>query len=138
LNHFKSSFVIHKPVNQVFKILSDVEDYKTFIPYCVESKIIQEHRNYSLVSLNLEFIGIQTSLTTKNVVENNKSIEMDLIDGPFEEFKSSWKIQEIDEHTTNLNFEMSYKIKNKLLEIAFKKNLKPASESIIRAFKSKI
>ena len=39
---------------------------------------------------------------------------------------------------TNLNFEMTYRIKNKLLEIAFKKNLKTASESIIRAFKSKI
>ena len=138
MNHFKRSFVIHKPVDQVFKALSDVEEYKTFIPYCFESKIIEEHQNYSLVSLSLEFIGIQTSLTTKNVVKDNKSIEMDLIDGPFEEFKSSWRIQEIDEYKTNLNFEMTYKIKNKLLEIAFKKNLKTASESIIRAFKSKI
>ena len=78
----------------MFRTLSDVEEYETFIPYCIESKIIDEQSDFSLVTLNLEFLGIQTSFTTKNVVEINKSIEMELIDGPFDKFKSSWKLLE--------------------------------------------
>ena len=135
---FKRSFLIRKPVDQVFKTLSDVKEYKTFIPYCIDSKIIEEQSDYSLVTLNLEFFGIQTSFTTKNVVKKNKSIEMNLIEGPFEKFKSSWRLQKVDQQTTNLSFEMSYQMRNKILEMAFKNNLKSVSESIVRAFKSKL
>ncbi len=135
---FKRSFLIRKPVDQVFKTLSDVEEYKTFIPYCIDSKIIEEQSDYSLVTLNLEFFGIQTSFTTKNVVKKNESIEMDLIEGPFEKFKSSWRLQKVDQQTTNLSFEMSYQMRNKILEMALKNNLKSVSDSIVRAFKSKL
>ena len=135
---FKRSFLIRKPVDQVFKTLSDVEEYKTFIPYCIDSKIIEEQSDYSLVTLNIEFFGIQTSFTTKNVVKKNESIEMDLIEGPFEKFKSSWRLQKVDQQTTNLSFEMSYQMRNKILEMALKNNLKSVSDSIVRAFKSKL
>ena len=135
---FKRSFLILKPVKQVFKTLSDVEEYNTFIPYCVESKIIEEQSDYSLVTLNLTFFGIQTSFTTKNVVKKNESIEMDLIEGPFEKFKASWRLEEVDQQTTNLSYEMSYQMRNKILEMAFKNNLKSVSESIVSAFKSRL
>tara|TARA_B100001250_G_scaffold320895_1_gene283842 strand:- start:1465 stop:1884 length:420 start_codon:yes stop_codon:yes gene_type:complete len=138
LNQFKRLFIIKKPVQEVFKVLSDVEQYHTFIPYCIESKITEEQNDYSLVTLNIEFFGIQTSFTTKNVVKNNKSIEMDLIEGPFEKFKSSWRLEEVDHQTTSLSFEMNYQMRNKILEMAFKKNLKTVSESIIKAFKSRL
>ena len=138
MSTFKRSFLIHKPVDQVYRTLSDVEEYETFIPYCIESKIIDEQSDYSLVTLNLEFFGIQTSFTTKNVVKKNESIEMDLIEGPFEKFKSSWRLQKVDQQTTNLSFEMSYQMRNKILEMAFKNNLKSVSEAIVRAFKSKL
>ena len=135
---FKRSFLIRKPVDQVFKTLSDVEEYKTFIPYCIDSKIIEEQSDYSLVTLNIEFFGIQTSFTTKNVIKKNESIEMDLIEGPFEKFKSSWRLQDVDQQTTNLSFVMNYQMRNKILEMAFKNNLKGVSEAIVRAFKSKL
>ena len=135
---FKRSFLIRKPVDQVFKTLSDVNEYKTFIPYCIDSKIIEEQSDYSLVTLNIEFFGIQTSFTTKNVIKKNESIEMDLIEGPFEKFKSSWKLQEVDQQTTNLSFVMNYQMRNKILEMAFKNNLKSVSEAIVKAFKSKL
>ena len=135
---FKRSFLIRKPVDQVFKTLSDVNEYKTFIPYCIDSKIIEEQSDYSLVTLNIEFFGIQTSFTTKNVIKKNESIEMDLIEGPFEKFKSSWRLQEVDQQTTNLSFVMNYQMRNKILEMAFKNNLKSVSEAIVRAFKLKL
>ncbi len=138
MSTFKRSFLVRKPVEQVYRTLSDVEEYETFIPYCIESKIIDEQSDFSLVTLNLEFFGIQTSFTTKNVVEINKSIEMELIDGPFDKFKSSWKLEEVDKQNTNLSFEMSYQMKNKILEMAFKKNLNAVSESIVEAFKSRL
>ena len=63
---------------------------------------------------------------------------MNLIEGPFEKFKSSWRLEEVDQNRTNLSFEMNYQMTNKILEMAFKKNLKIASESIVRAFKSRL
>tara|TARA_B100000029_G_scaffold115213_1_gene107690 strand:+ start:145 stop:564 length:420 start_codon:yes stop_codon:yes gene_type:complete len=138
LRYFKRSFVIRKPVEQVFQIISDVEGYKTFIPFCIESKIIEEKIGYSLVTLTIEFFSIQTSFTTKNVIKKNSSIEMDQIEGPFDKFKSSWILEEVSEDATNLSFEMSYQMNNKILEMVFTKNLTTVSESIVSAFKSRL
>lgn len=138
MNHFKRSFVIQKPLDSVFDLFSDVRQYHTFIPYCVDSEIIENNDEYTLACLTLDFFGKRTSLTTKNEIETNTSIKMNLIDGPFQHFKAQWTFDAIDDETTDLNFEMEYKISNKLLEFAFNKNLNVVSDSIIRAFQVKL
>ena len=122
----------------MFDLFSDVRQYRTFIPYCVDSEIIENHDEYTLACLTLDFFGRRTSLTTKNEIETNTSIKMNLIDGPFQHFKAQWTFDAIDDITTDLNFEMEYKISNKLLEFVFNKNLSVVSDSIIRAFQVKL
>ena len=138
MNYFKRSFVIEKPINEVFSLLYDVNKYQNFIPFCKTSKILQQQDDYIIAQLELYFFGIKSSLTTKNTIKKNESIIMDLQDGPFRTFHAVWLFKIISHQSTQLDFKMDYELNNPLLEFAFKKNLNTVSESIVTAFKEKL
>ncbi len=138
MNYFKRSFVIEKPINEVFSLLYDVNKYQNFIPFCKTSKILEQQDDYIIAKLKLDFFGIKSSLTTKNTIKKNESIIMDLQDGPFRTFHAVWLFEIISNQSTQLDFKMDYELNNPLLDFAFKKNLNTVSESIVNAFKEKL
>ncbi len=69
MNYFKRSFVIGKPINEVFSLLYDVNKYQNFIPFCKTSKILEQQDDYIIAKLKLDFFGIKSSLTTKNTIK---------------------------------------------------------------------
>jgi len=138
LNHFERSFTIKKPINEVFYLLSDIEQYQNFLPFCKSSEIIEIKNDYILAKLTLVFFGIKNSFITKNIYKRNESIIMHMQDGPFKSFLAVWKFENITDQSTRLSFKMDYELSNPLLEFAFKKNLNSVSNLIVNAFKEKL
>ena len=42
LKTYSRTFSVGKPIDEVFNVLNNVEDYQSFIPFCSESKIIEK------------------------------------------------------------------------------------------------
>ena len=138
MNHFERSFTIKKPINEVFYLLSDIEQYQNFLPFCKSSEIIEIKKDYIIAKLTLDFFGIKNYFITKNIYKRNESIIMDMQDGPFKSFLAVWKFENITDQSTRLSFKMDYELSNPLLEFAFKKNLNSVSNLIVNAFKEKL
>jgi len=138
LNHFERSFTIKKPINEVFYLLSDIEQYQNFLPFCKSSEIIEIKKDYIIAKLTLDFFGIKNYFITKNIYKRNESIIMHMQDGPFKSFLAVWKFENITDQSTRLSFKMDYELSNPLLEFAFKKNLNSVSNLIVNAFKEKL
>ena len=138
MNHFERSFTIKKPINEVFYLLSDIEQYQNFLPFCKSSEIIEIKNDYIIAKLTLDFFGIKNYFITKNIYKRNESIIMHMQDGPFKSFLAVWKFENITDQSTRLSFKMDYELSNPLLEFAFKKNLNSVSNLIVNAFKEKL
>ena len=138
MNHFERSFTIKKPINEVFYLLSDIEQYQNFLPFCKSSEIIEIKNDYIIAKLTLDFFGIKNYFITKNIYKRNESIIMHMQDGPFKSFLAVWKFENITDQSTQLGFKMDYELSNPLLEFAFKKNLNSVSNLIVNAFKEKL
>ena len=53
----------------------DVNKNQNFIPFCKTSKILQQQDDYIIAQLELDFFGIKSSLTTKNIIKKmNQSL----------------------------------------------------------------
>ena len=138
MNHFERSFTIKKPINEVFCLLSDINQYQNFLPFCKSSEIIEIKNDYIIAKLTLDFFGIKNYFITKNIYKRNESIIMHMQDGPFKSFLAVWKFENITDQSTRLSFKMDYELSNPLLEFAFKKNLNSVSNLIVNAFKEKL
>ena len=138
MKNYSRTFSIYQPINEVFDVLNDVEEYQSFIPFCIDSKIIEENDDEIKASLRLSFMGTNTNFISNNKYKSNEFIEMNLVEGPFSFFKATWVFKRIYNEETQLTFKMSYTILNPMIDLLFSKNIDVVSQRIIEAFKKKI
>ena len=138
MKNYSRTFSIYQPINEVFDVLNDVEEYQSFIPFCIDSRIIEENDDKIKASLRLSFMGTNTQFISNNKYKSNEFIEMNLVEGPFSFFKATWVFKRIYNEETQLTFKMSYTILNPMIDLLFSKNIDVVSQRIIEAFKKKI
>ena len=138
MKNYSRTFSIYQPINEVFDVLNDVEEYQSFIPFCIDSKIIEENDDEIKASLRLFFMGTSTQFISNNKYKSNEFIEMNLVEGPFSFFKATWIFKQIHNEETQLTFKMSYTILNPMIDLLFSKNIDVVSQRIIEAFKKKM
>lgn len=95
---------------QMFELINDIEKYPQFIPYCVDSKIIEQKEDEIHAMLTFAGAGIHKSFTTLNRLQPHKMVEIRLINGPFKSLEGFWSFEKVDENsckiTLNLEFEL--------------------------------
>ena len=138
LKAYSRTFSVSKPIDEVFNVLNDVEDYQSFIPFCSESKIIEQTETTIKALLELSFLNTSSEFISENKFKKNEFINMEFVKGPFRSFHSKWLFDSISENETVLTFEMSYSISNPITELMFSKNIDVVSLRIVEAFKRKI
>ncbi len=128
----KEAIILNKR-QSVFDIVNNVNLYKNFVPYCVDSKIISEDENLMKAKLDFDIRGIKTSFTTKNIIKRNESIQMVLIEGPFKQLDGEWRFKEVDNKTI-IELSLNYEVKSKIVDYAFGKSLEKISDILVKSF----
>ena len=131
----KKEAIILKDRKTVFNIVNSVDLYKNFVPYCVDSKIIFEENDEMEAKLNFNLKGLTTSFTTRNKINENESIEMVLIDGPFKKLDGKWEFKEVGSKTIIL-LTINYEAENKIVEYTVTKSLEKITNYLVSAFVS--
>ena len=78
---------------QMYDLVNDVEAYPSFLPWCNGSKIISKSKNVIAASLDLAKCGICHTFSTRNILIKDKSITIEMIDGPFQYLEGYWRFE---------------------------------------------
>ena len=131
----KKEAIILKDLKTVFNIVNRVDLYKNFVPYCVESKIIFEQNDEMEARIDFNLKGLATSFTTRNKINNNESIDMKLVEGPFKKLDGKWEFKEIDNKTL-VFLTINYEAESKIVEYTVTKSLEKITNYLVNAFVS--
>jgi len=131
----KKEAIILEDIEKVFNIVNRVDLYKNFVPYCVDSIIISEENNQMQARLDFNIKGLKTTFTTQNTIENNKIIQMKLVDGPFKYLDGEWKFTEIDDKTL-IELKINYEVQSKIIDYTISKSLEKIMDYLVKAFVS--
>ena len=131
----KKEAIILEDIEKVFNIVNRVDLYKNFVPYCVDSIIITEENNQMKARLDFNIKGLKTTFTTQNIIENNKIIQMKLVDGPFKYLDGEWKFTEIDDKTL-IELKINYEVQSKIIDYTISKSLEKIMDYLVKAFVS--
>ena len=131
----KKEAIILKDLKTVFNIVNRVDLYKNFVPYCVESKIIFEQNDEMEARIDFNLKGLATSFTTRNKINNNDSIDMKLVEGPFKKLDGKWEFKEIDNKTL-VFLTINYEAESKIVEYTVSKSLEKITNYLVNAFVS--
>ena len=129
----KKEAIVLKDIDTVFNIVNRVDLYKNFIPYCIESKILNENSTQMQAKLDFNIKGIKTSFSTENQIKKNEFIKMKLIEGPFKYLDGEWSFKQV-ENKTIIYLNLNYEAKNKIIEFTLGKSLEKITNILVKSF----
>ena len=97
--------------NLVFKQIADFERYEQYLPFCNESRSLNtENKDFSQIGeLEFEIAGVSYKIRSENVIEDQR-IHITQIKGPFEEMQASWHVEQLDDESSKISFELNAKV----------------------------
>tara|TARA_B100000925_G_C21605332_1_gene302258 strand:+ start:38 stop:475 length:438 start_codon:yes stop_codon:yes gene_type:complete len=125
---------INIEVTKIFHLINNIEKYPDFLPWCVKTEVEHESKNIINGKIFISKSFIKWDFSTKNTIENNKSINLTLIDGPFEELNGKWSFIPIDKNNTKVSLDINYKFKNSLIELSIEPIFTSIMNSILQSF----
>lgn len=118
----------------MFDLVDDIESYPDFLPWC-ESSIVLLRRD-SLVEARLELAcgGFRKSFTTRNTFRGKDSMQMNLIEGPFNRLEGIWIFQTLREDASKISLDLEFEIAGRLADFAFGPLFAQICNSLVGAF----
>jgi ribosome-associated toxin RatA of RatAB toxin-antitoxin module len=84
------SVLIWYSAEEMFALVSDVDSYPQFLPWCDQAKVLERSKDGMKAQVGIAFSGIHQSFTTHNRHVPGRQIHMTLVDGPFSRLEGGW------------------------------------------------
>ncbi len=123
--------------DSVFTLINDVSAYPQYMDGCVGTEILAEGEDqqgeFMEARLDLSKAGLRHSLTTYNRLQRPVSVEMTLVDGPFDDFSGIWTVQPLSDSACKVSLALRFTITNKVLSMAVKTLFNPMADNLVDA-----
>lgn len=126
--------IVPYSAEQIFELVNNVEDYSNFLPLCYKSQVIHQSAENMHAILGFEWKGIRQNFSTNNIIHANKSIEMNLEDGPLDKLVGTWKFIHIEEKSSKVVLDLEFFVKNKIMNSFLNKFVTKLASNFINGF----
>lgn len=129
----KSAVVAYSPA-QMFDLVNDIEQYSQFVPYCVNSQVIEKNEDEIHASLTFAGAGIHKSFSTVNRLQPHKMVEMRLVNGPFKSLEGFWTFEPVDTHLCRITLNLEFEFSTGVLKMLFGPVFNQVASLLVDAF----
>ena len=129
----KSAIVPYTPA-QMYDLVNDIEQYAQFVPYCVNSQVIERSADEIHASLTFSGAGIRKSFSTLNRLQPHKMVEMRLVNGPFKSLEGFWSFEPMDTHLCRVALNLEFELATGALKLVFGPVFNQIASLLVDAF----
>jgi ribosome-associated toxin RatA of RatAB toxin-antitoxin module len=126
MREVRRSALLPYTASQMYGLVTDVERYPEFLPWCKGARILAAEGEFVTVSLGLVRGMVRGSFTTRNRQVPDRSVEMRLVEGPFSLLEGRWDFLPIEAAGTRVELQIRFQTHGLISGLA----LGPAFEGI--------
>ena len=130
------------PLKLIENLILDIDNYKKFLPWCTNSKIISKKKNKDSIEIIADLeIGysfakdVYTSHVKYDIIK--KKITVDAIDGPLKNLENIWTLNQINKNECEVEFYINLELKNIILNKMLDKMFDIGFEKILNSFEKR-
>lgn len=106
------------PVADMYALVSDVESYPEFLPWCRSTRVLSREHDEVRAMLELAVGAVHKSFTTVNRLQKNKMIEVRLLEGPFRHLEGYWCFDALGDKGCKIRLDMDFEFSGRLISAA--------------------
>ena len=119
---------------QMFALVNDVARYPEFLPWCVGARVEHVSASERVAALKVARGVLRTEFTTRNTLQQDAQIHMQLMHGPFRNLVGEWRFEPIGTRGSRVHFRIEFEFKNRLSARAFNAVFESLCGTIVDAF----
>ena len=133
--HIKRNALVHYSPAEMYQLVNNVADYADFLPWCRSSSVISESDTEMIASVEIAKGVLNKTFTTRNRLEKDKRIELELVDGPFKKLSGYWQFDALKtENACKVNLELEFEFDSAMMSIAAKPIFTQIANSLVDSF----
>jgi ribosome-associated toxin RatA of RatAB toxin-antitoxin module len=101
---------------QMYELVSAIEDYPRFLPWCSQSKVLLQDEQEVVASLTIAWAGLHKSFTTRNVMSPNEGIKISLVEGPLKRLDGIWSFTALGTEGCKIELDMEFEFSGGFLD----------------------
>ena len=134
MNYIDKSEDINVDISTIFTLINNVDGYKSFLPWCKNSTIISNIDNIIIGEIEISKNLINWKFKTSNSYIKDKTIKLELVDGPFSHLNGEWNFKKKDNFNTQVSLYLEYQFDNRVIEMSLKPIFSSIMNSILDSF----
>ena len=136
MKHEERRLINHTPSN-LFKLVSDVEKYPEFLPWCLGARVKNKYKNNFEADLIIGFKIYKETYSSQIMLDNiNKKIIVNYKDGPFEYLENHWVFKD-NKNGCEVEFMVDFKFKSIFLQTLMETLFSEAVRRMVGAFEKR-
>lgn len=118
MKHVKKSVLLWYSPREMYELVTDVTSYPQFLPWCERADVLDTHDDGVTARLTLAYAGVHHAFTTRNRHVEERSVIVELVDGPFSRLDGTWEFTPIGAGTPacRIGFDLCYAFSSRPLE----------------------
>ncbi|MEO8279072.1 MAG: type II toxin-antitoxin system RatA family toxin [Ideonella sp.] len=126
MKHVTKSVLLWYSAPQMYRLVTDVEDYPRFLPWCEKAEVVSRDDGGVTAQLHLAYAGVRHAFTTRNEHDPDRAVRIELVDGPFSQLDGHWQFIPLAKpgagasdgsQACKIEFEMRYAFSSRPLEL---------------------
>ena len=102
----------------MYELVNNISDYPQFLNWCEGASILNQSDHQITASVQINKGGLKQTFSTLNTLKPFQLIEMQLLDGPFEQLSGEWRFEPLGENAAKVFLNLQFKFKSKLLDMS--------------------
>jgi len=133
MKEISRSAIVEHPAAEMYALVDDIESYPRFLPWCQEARV-EPAGDRKRATLTVGLRGIRQSFTTLNQNRPAQSIDMRLVEGPFQQFSATWRFTPLSEHACEIAFSLRYQLASRALGKLLEPLFDEIADTMVDAF----
>ncbi len=119
---------------QMYTLVDGINLYPQFLPWCRTA--VEHQRDTEQVKASIEIAkgAVNKRFTTLNRLQPDQSIEMRLIDGPFQHLHGFWRFDELKAGACKVSLDLDFEFSNRILSLVVGPVFNQVANTLVDSF----
>ncbi|MEN8131656.1 MAG: type II toxin-antitoxin system RatA family toxin [Pseudomonadota bacterium] len=129
----RNALVPYSPA-EMFALVDDIDAYPSFLPWCRRAQVLLRDGDQVKATISLAKRGLEFSFTTCNRLQQDKMIEMRLMEGPFRHLQGFWRFEPLRKSACRVSLDLEFELSNHILRLTITPIFTQITNSLVGAF----
>lgn len=109
------SALVPYSAHEMFELVADIPSYPKFLPWCGGARVLSREGDAVTASIEIAYHGVHKTFTTRNLLQQDKMMEIRLLDGPFSHLQGFWTFAVLGEQASKITLDLEFEVANRLV-----------------------